>query len=250
MSKLQGQNVLITGGTSGIGLATARLFLEEGANLLVTGLEDSHMAEAKKLFGGKVQIMACDAGNLESIAGLVKQVKTEFGRLDALFLNAGFARYSNLASLTEGDFDRAFAVHVKGPLFSIQAFAPDIRDGGSIVITTSNTDRMGMTDSHIYAASKAAARQLVKTLAKELAPRNIRVNALCPGPVKTNIGETLGYTPAQIASMEAYVTGKVPLARFAEPEEMARTVLYLTCDATFTTGEEIVCDGGWTEINQ
>ena len=244
------KTALITGGTSGIGLATASLFAAEGASVIVTGLDDHHLPQARTMLGEQVTVVACDAGDVAKLSALVEQVRSRFDSLDILFLNAGFARYANLPSATEEDFDRAFAVHVKGPLFATKIFAPMMPDGGSIIITTSNTDRMGMTDSHIYSASKAAARQLVKTLAKELAPRNIRVNALCPGPVRTNIGETTGYTLEQMEAMVAYVISKVPLARFAEPHEMAKTVLYLACDATFTTGEEIVCDGGWTEINQ
>jgi NAD(P)-dependent dehydrogenase (short-subunit alcohol dehydrogenase family) len=190
-----------------------------------------------------------DAGDLAEIESLARTIAELFGNLDILFLNAGIALYGKLASATTAGFDEAFAVNAKAVLFYTQYFAPLMNRGGSIIVTTSINSRIGMMQTHIYAASKAAAGSLVRTLAGELAAQGLRVNALSPGPVSTEVGGKTGLSAAELQAVKDSVIAKVPMHRFASPEELAGAALFLaSADSSFVTGQEIVVDGGWIGV--
>jgi NAD(P)-dependent dehydrogenase (short-subunit alcohol dehydrogenase family) len=247
--RLAGKTALITGGTTGIGFATARRFLAEGARVAITGQDEARVARAGRALGAGVLALRSDAGVEAALEPLAQRIEAAFGTLDVLFLNAGIAPYGDLAAADADAFDRTFAVNVKGPLLAARRLVPIINRGGSIIFTTSMNSRIGMAKTHIYAASKAAAGSLVRTLAGELAPRGIRVNALSPGPVITEIGATTGMNEAEGLEVAATVLAKVPMHRFAEADELAAAALFLACaDASFITGQEIVADGGWTGV--
>ncbi|MET0545083.1 MAG: SDR family oxidoreductase [Caulobacterales bacterium] len=251
MDRLKGKVALITGGTSGIGFAAAKIFLAEGARVAITGHDADRLQKAHETLGQKCLPILADAGDLSSIDRTLDAVQTSFGTPDVLFLNAGIARYSTLESATEAAFDEMFALHVKGPFFTIQKAAPRMAAGSSIIITTSVNDRIGMKLTHVYASTKAAARQLVRTLAGELGPRNIRVNALSPGPVITDIGRTTGMNAQEGQQIADYVMGKVPLSRFAEAHELGSAALFLASDeSSFVNGTELLVDGGWADVGQ
>ncbi len=247
--RLQGRRALITGGTTGIGFAAARRFIAEGARVIVTGQNAERVARAGRLLGPAAIAIRADAGRIADLAPLAERIEAEFGGLDILFLNAGIAPYGGLVAVTEAVFDRAFAVNVKGVLFAAQRLAPLMGKGGSIIVTTSINNRIGMANTHVYAASKAAAGSLVRTLAGELAGRGIRVNALSPGPVVTEIGGTTGLSREAGEAVGAAVIGKVAMHRFADADELAAAALFLaSTDASFVTGQEIIADGGWTGV--
>lgn len=244
--KLANKTALITGGTSGIGLATAKRFLKEGAKVIITGRDDHHFQEACNELGDSVLALALDAGDIKQLPELVSKIKTVSNSLDILFLNAGILRTGDLTTLTETDFDAMFNLHVKGPLFSVQALSPMMPEGSSIICTTSNSCRVRVDATHIYAATKAALRQLVRSMAGELSSRGIRVNAISPGPIATNVSEGATASEEELQAIVDYTLSKVPMKRFADPDEMATVAVFLaSSDASFITGAEIDADGGW-----
>lgn len=251
MGKLRGKRVVITGASSGIGLATARLFIAEGAHVAITSNDAQGLEAAARELGPQCIPIVADGGRIDLIPDLKNEILEKLGAPDILFLNAGVARYARLEKLTEAQFDEMYGLHVKGPLFTIQALVPDMPDGSVILITSSNSAKVGMDQTHIYSSSKAACRQLARTLAGELSPRRIRVNALTPGPVITNIGNTTGLSTTDAEAIGGYVIGKVPLARFAEADELAKTALFLVSDdSSFVNGTELIVDGGWVDVGR
>jgi len=247
--RLVGKTALITGGTSGIGFATATRFLAEGARVAVTGRDSERVTRASEALGAGAIAIRSDAGKIAELEPLVRRIEGSFGRLDILFLNAGFSPYCDLRSVTERFFDETFAVNTKAILFYAQRFAPLMNPGGSIIVTTSITNRMGMAQTHVYAAAKAAAGSLVRTLAGELASLGLRVNALSPGPVSTEAGSRTGLSDSELQAVKDWVISKVPMRRFASPEELAAAALFLaSADSSFVTGQEVIVDGGWTGI--
>jgi len=250
MGRLAGKTALITGGTTGIGFATAELFLREGASVAITGQDGHRIARAAETLGGSVLGIRCNAGRVQDLDALAAQIESAFGKLDVLFLNAGLAKYGSLAEISEADFDLIFNINVKGVVFTVQRLAPLMREGGSIIVTTSVNDSIGMDSTHLYAATKAAARQLVRTLAGELARSGVRVNALSPGPTITAMGPKTGFTDEQLHELAGWVVSQVPMRRFAAASELASAALFLaSSDASFVTGQELVVDGGWTGVN-
>ena len=244
--RLAGKNALVTGGTTGIGFASAKRFLAEGARVAITGQNAERVGRACDLLGPEVLAMRSNAGNVAEIEPLARSIAKAFGRLDVLFLNAGISPYGGLAAATEAAFDEIFAINTKAVLFYAQHFAPLMNRGGSIIVTTSITNRIGMAQTHIYAASKAAAGSLVRTLASELAAQGLRVNALSPGPVVTEAGARTGLSAAELQAVKDSVTAKVPMHRFASADELAGAALFLaSADSSFVTGQEIIVDGGW-----
>jgi len=248
MARLEGKTALITGGTSGIGFAAARLFRDEGARVAVTG-QNAERLDAAAREQGDVLAIRADVGRLDDIDAMIAAVKERFGRLDCLFVNAGIARLAPHDAVDAALFDAVFDVNVKGAYFTAVKAAALMGEGGSIVFNSSVNNRMGMTNSSVYAASKAAVRSFVRTLGGELSEKGIRVNAVSPGPVETPIYGKLGVPEAQLSAFAAQLEDKIPLKRFGRPEEIARAALFLASDeSSFVQGQELVADGGWTAI--
>ncbi len=247
MSKLDGKIALITGGTTGIGAATAKLLQSEGATVVVTGQNPKTLEAARSEFPG-IDAILSDQGDVGSSKRLIDQVKEKYGRIDVLFVNAGVAHFSPLEGVDEEFFDYQFGINVRGAYFVVKHAVPIIPDGGAIILTGSTAGSSGSPAMSVYAATKAAIRSFGRTLAAELAPRNIRVNVVSPGPISTPIFGKSGLSKEQIDGFLAGVKARVPLARVGNPEEVALTVLYLAADATYVTGGEIIVGGGLVDV--
>ena len=247
MERYQGKKVVIIGGTSGMGLATAKMLLDGGARVLVTGLSKAGLESAQKELGKGALVVSSDARSLTEIDALAARVKADFDTFDLLFVNAGFSIRAPLESLTEAVYDEMFNLNAKGPIFAIQKLAPLINRGGSVVLTTSIANVKGMPGNAAYGAAKAALRSFARTLAVELLPREIRVNAVTPGPIDTPIiGKA--FPGDQAAQIREKMIGMSPMKRFGTSDEIAKAVLFLAFDATYTTGAEIPVDGGWLQL--
>ena len=247
MSRLSGKRVLITGGTSGIGLATAKRFLDEGARLIVTGVNPDTLAKAKAELGSDVSVLSADSASVEAQRELAGRVAAEFGQLDVAFLNAGVSVWQPIEDWTEEAFDRSFAINVKGPYFLVQALLPVFAKPASVVLNTSINAHVGAARSSVYAATKAALLNMAKTLSTELLERGVRFNAVSPGPVETPLYDKLGIPDAYRAQVDDDIRATIPAGRFGTPEEIASAVLYLASDeSSWTLGTEIVVDGGRT----
>jgi len=248
MAKLDGKIALISGGTSGIGATTARLFQAEGATVIVTGSSQKSVDSAKAELPG-IEVLVSDAADIAATKALVDAVKAAHGRIDVLFVNAGIAKFAPLEKIDEAFFDTQFDVNVKGAFFLVKHAAPVIPDGGAIILTASVAGAAGgLGGGTIYGATKAALRSLGRTLARELTPRGIRVNTISPGPIVTPILDKNGFTPAQ---KDAFIEGaktRIPLGRVGTVEEVAAAALYLAADATYTTGAELFVDGGLVDL--
>jgi NAD(P)-dependent dehydrogenase (short-subunit alcohol dehydrogenase family) len=253
MERYQDKKAVIIGGTSGMGLATAKMLLEGGGRVLVTGLSQAGLDSAQKELGAGAIVVSSDVRSLTDIDTLAARVKTEFDTFDLLFVNAGFSIRAPLESVTEAVYDEMFNVNARGPFFTIQKLAPLINRGGSIVLTTSIANVKGMPGNATYAAAKAALRSFARVLATELVPLEIRVNAVSPGPTDTPILSKMGLDKVftgkdEAAQIREKMTGMVPMKRWGTSEEIAKAVLFLAFDATFTTGAELPVDGGWTQL--
>ncbi|MBB6637062.1 SDR family oxidoreductase [Cohnella thailandensis] len=247
VSKYAGKNVVITGGSSGLGLATAKLLAEEGARVLITGRTQATLDSAREILGNNAVAVQSDAASLTDIDKLADRVKAEFGTIDALFVNAGITRYVPFDSMPEEVYDELLAVNAKGPYFTVQKLAPFLNAGSGVVLTTSITNVLGIPMISAYAASKAALRSMTRSLARELLPRNIRVNAVSPGPIDTGILERS--MPKEAAEQtEAQMKQQIPMLRFGDPVEVAKAVAFLAFEATYTTGAEFPVDGGGSQI--
>jgi NAD(P)-dependent dehydrogenase (short-subunit alcohol dehydrogenase family) len=247
--KLNGKTALVTGGTTGIGLESAKLLRREGARVIVTGVDEKRIAEARRELGPEVEVVRADFRQSADIDRLFRTVRERFTQLDILFANAGVGKVASLEAVTEAQIDDQFSINFKGIFFAVQKSAPLMSKGGSIVLTTSFLNETGTPGFSILAASKAAVRSLARTLGAELAPLGIRVNAISPGPVSTSFHSKLGLTDAQLNDAAASIEAGVPLRRFGEAREIANAVLFLASDdASFMTGTEIVVDGGLTQF--
>jgi NAD(P)-dependent dehydrogenase (short-subunit alcohol dehydrogenase family) len=246
MGKLENKVVVITGGTTGIGLAAARLFATEGAKVTVTGSNPKTLEVARAELRGVAEVVASDAG---SSADIEKLARTFASGVDVLYLNAGIAKFGPIATLEEAVFEESFRINVRGPWLAIKHFGPLMKRGGSIVVTTSINGELGMPGSSVYAATKAAARSLVRVAANELAEAGVRVNAVSPGPIETPLYGKLGMSPEVVQGFAKGLVEKIPLRRFGTSEEVAKAALFLASDdSSFMTGEEIVLDGGMTRV--
>ncbi|HEX3406836.1 MAG TPA: SDR family oxidoreductase [Caulobacteraceae bacterium] len=248
MGKLDGKVALISGGTSGIGAASARLFQSEGATVIVTGSSEASVATAAAELPG-VEAIVSDAADTAATKALVERVRRTHGRIDVLFVNAGIAVFASIEQIDEAFFDRQFNVNVKGAFFLLKHAIGAIPDGGAIILTASVAGAGGgLGGGTVYGATKAALRSFGRTFAKELLPRGIRVNTISPGPIVTPILDKSGFTAAQ---KDAFIEGaktRIPLARTGTPEEVAAAALYLAADATYTTGAELFVDGGLIDL--
>jgi len=248
MERYEAKRAVIIGGTSGMGLATAKMLLDGGARVLVTGRSQAGLDSAQKELGNDAIVVASDARSLRDIDALASRVKTEFDMFDLLFVNAGFSIRAPLESITEATYDEMFNLNAKGPLFAVQKLSPLINRGGSIVLTTSIANVKGMPGQLAYGAAKAALRSFARTLAAELIPREIRVNAVTPGPIDTGILGKVFPDKEAAAQIKEQMKGMVPMKRWGMSEEIAKAVLFLAFDATFTTGAELPVDGGWSQL--
>jgi NAD(P)-dependent dehydrogenase (short-subunit alcohol dehydrogenase family) len=248
MTKLEGKIALISGGTSGIGAATARLFQSEGATVVVTGSSQASVEAARAALPG-IEALVSNAADIAATKALVDAVAAKHGRIDVLFVNAGIAKFAPIAAVDEAFFDSQFNVNVKGAFFLIKHAVPVIPDGGAIILTASVAGAAGgLGGGTIYGATKAALRSLGRTVAKELLPRGIRVNTVSPGPIVTPILDKNGFPPSQ---KQAFIEGaktRIPLGRTGTEAEVAAAALYLAADATYTTGAELFVDGGLIDL--
>jgi NAD(P)-dependent dehydrogenase (short-subunit alcohol dehydrogenase family) len=245
MNRLKGKRALITGGTTGIGFETAREFVAEGARVAITGKNPATLDAARKELGNEVLIISSDASDVSAQKAVAATLKEKFGGIDAVFINAGVADLRPLEQWDEAGFDRSFHINVKGPFFLIQALLPIFANPASIVINASVNVHIGMANSSIYAASKAAILSFARTLSGELLARGIRVNAVSPGPIATPLHSKFGLPEADLRAISASIKGQVPAGRFGNPSEIAKAVVFLASDeATFAVGGELLIDGG------
>ncbi len=249
MTKLRNKIALVTGGTSGIGKATAQDFIEQGATVIITGRYQSTVNETVKELGANAKGIVSDASKLTDIRALADKVKALAGKVDVLFVNAGYGKYSPIEAIDEAHFDEQFNVLVKGTLFTVQQIAPLMSEGGSIILNTSVVTEVGMPSASVYSAAKAAVQSFVKTFAAEFSQRKIRVNAVSPGPIQTNFFDKTGLTAAQIQGFAGAILPQVPLARFGLASEVAKAVTFLASDdASYMHGTEIFVDGGMVQF--
>ncbi|WP_433580356.1 SDR family oxidoreductase [Nocardia brasiliensis] len=242
-----GKTAVITGGSTGMGFAMAKLLVDGGARVVLTGRSQATLDTAQHQLGENAIAVRGDVAALTDLDALADRVRSEFGTLDALFVNAGIAKAMPFESTTEEFYDELFAINVKGVFFTVQKLSPLLNSTAGVVLTTSNANVMGMPSAGVYSAGKAAVRSMARSLAGELLPRGIRVNAVSPGPVDTGIlGSAM--TAEAAAQFKAERIAENPMRRFGTPEEIARAAVFLAFDATYTTGAELVVDGGATQL--
>ena len=249
MTRFENKVALVTGGNSGIGLAAAQKFADEGANVVIFGRNADTLSAAANSINGNTLSVQGDAANFADLDNLFAQTVARFGKIDALFVNAGIVTMGPIDHVTEEAFDQTMNINFKGAYFTIQKALPYMNDGGAIVLNTSINANIGMAGTSVYAASKAAMISLVRTLSAELVSRNIRVNAVSPGPIETPIFGRVGMTEEQMQGFAQQIQQQVPLGRFGKPEEIANVVSFLASDeASFIVGEEVVADGGMSQL--
>jgi NAD(P)-dependent dehydrogenase (short-subunit alcohol dehydrogenase family) len=245
MNKLQGKTAVITGGNSGIGFATAQLFLQEGATVIITGRRVDAVKEAIQKLGERAHGIVSDSGKMNDVNSLYKKVAELTSVIDILFVNAGVGLFAPFDQTTEQIFDDNVNINFKGAFFTIQRLLPMIKDGGSILLNSTILVHSGLATASAYAASKGALLSLGKTLAAELAERNVRVNTISPGPISTPIYSKMGMSEDVLSEFAAGVQSKIPLKRFGEASDIAQAALFLASDESrFLTGSEITVDGG------
>ena len=249
MGKLQGKIAVITGGNSGIGLATAKRFVEEGAHVVITGRREKELKEAAALIGKNVTTVVGDVTRLDDLDRLYAVVKEKHGRLDVLFANAGWGEIAPLETATEAHFDKTFDLNVKGTFFAAQKALPLFKDGGSIILTSSVANVRGDPAFSAYAASKAAVRCFARGWTAELKNRKIRVNSISPGPIDTPALEKAGLSAEQVKQVATQFASEVPLGRRGKPEEVAAAVVFLASDeSSYITGVDLAVDGGMAQV--
>lgn len=249
MGKLDGKVALITGGNSGIGLATAKRFVQEGAYVFITGRTQSKLDEAVKQVGSYVTGVQGDVGKLADLDRLFAQIEKDKGKLDIVFANAGIARYATLGTIDEEHFDSIFGGNVKGLLFTVQKALPLLPDGASIILNASVVGSKGLASNSVYSATKAAVRSFARTWTTDLKARRIRVNAISPGPIDTEgLRELLGSAQAGQDRLKSIGT-TVPLGRLGTADEIAKAAVFLASDdSSFVAGVELFVDGGFAQV--
>ena len=249
MKRLEGKVAVVTGGNSGIGLATAKRLQEEGAKVAIAGRSRKTLDDAVRSIGNGVVAVQADVAKLTDLDKLYAEVSKKLGKIDVLFVNAGVAKFAPLSETSEDGYDEVFNINIKGAYFTIQKALPFLNDGASIILNTSVVDSKGFEGASAYSATKAALRSLARTAAAELVGRGIRVNAVAPGPIVTPIIERTGLPKEAIDQFEKETVAKVPMKRFGQPEEVAGAVAFLASqDASYITGVEINVDGGLGQI--
>jgi NAD(P)-dependent dehydrogenase (short-subunit alcohol dehydrogenase family) len=247
--KLEGKFALITGGNSGIGLATAKQFVKEDAYVFITGRREPELAAALKEIGKNVSAVQGDVSNLDDLDRLFAQIKREKGKLDIVFANAGVATYAALGDITEDHYDSIFNINVKGFLFTVQKALPLLPNGASIILNASVVASKGFSSNSVYSATKAAVRSFARTWTTDLKDRRIRVNAISPGPIDTpGLSKLLASSEVGRQRMAAIST-LVPLGRLGTPDEIAKAVVFLASDdSSYITGTELFVDGGFAQV--
>jgi NAD(P)-dependent dehydrogenase (short-subunit alcohol dehydrogenase family) len=249
VGKLEGKIALITGGNSGIGLATAKQFVNEGAYVFITGRRDPELAAAVKEIGSNVTGVQGDVSNLGDLDRLFAQIKREKGKLDIVFANAGIAKMAPLGEITEEDYDSNFNITVKGLLFTVQKALPLMPDGASMILNASIAADKGFPENSVYSATKAAVRSFARTWTMDLKDRHIRVNAVSPGPIETPGMKDLMASGAAAEQLMKKLLNSVPLGRFGTPDEIAKPVVFLASDdSSYITGMELFVDGGMAQV--
>ena len=247
--KLEGKIALITGGTSGIGLATAKRFVTEGATVVITGRRKGALDAAVSEIGPGVTGIQADAANLADLDKLYAQIKAQHGRIDVLFANAGGGEFATIENVTEEHFDKTFATNVKGLFFSVQKALPLMPNGATIVLNASIVSVKGVPAFGVYSATKAAVRSFARTWTNELKDRQIRVNVVSPGPIDTPALDGLAQNEEHAKQLKAGLTSQVPLGRMGQPSEIASAVVFLASDeSSFVAGVELFVDGGMVQV--
>ena len=247
--KLTGKIALVTGGSSGIGLATARQFIEEGAFVYITGRRQAELDAAVETLGSQAKGIRADASKLADLDALYAEIQKDKGRLDVLFVNAGGGSFAPLGQISEEQFDQTFDTNVKGVLFTVQKALPLIPDGGSVVLNASIVSVQGTPNFSVYSASKAAVRSFARTWTSDLKHRKIRVNVVSPGPIDTPGLSGLAQNEEQKNALYAQLAADVPLGRVGQPEEIAKAAVFLASeDASYITGIELFVDGGTVQV--
>jgi len=249
MGKLEGKIALVTGGNSGIGLATAKQFVNEGAYVFITGRREPELAAAVKEIGRNVTGVQGDVSNLADLDRLFAQIKREKGKLDIVFANAGVAKYAPFGTITEEHYDSIFGINVKGLLFTVQKALPLLLDGASIILNASIVASKGLSANSVYSATKAAVRSFARTWTTDLKDRRIRVNAVSPGPIETpGLNDLVASTGAGEERLKM-ISNSVPLGRLGKPDEIAKAVVFLASDdSSYVTGTELFVDGGFAQV--
>ncbi len=249
MGRLEGKIALVSGGTSGIGLATARQFASEGAYVFITGRRDRELAAAVKAIGRNVTGVQGDVSNLGDLDRLFAQIKREKGRLDIVFANAGVAKYGAFGKITEELYDSIFDINVKGLLFTVQKALPLLPDGASIILNASIVASKGLSSNSVYSATKAAVRSFARTWTTDLRDRRIRVNAVSPGSIDTPGLSDLLASSGTGEQRRKMIPNSVPLGRLGTPDEIAKAVVFLASDdSSYITGTELFVDGGFAQV--
>jgi len=250
MKRLENKVAVITGGNSGMGLATARLFVKEGAKVVVTARTEERLKESESLNEEGIKVIKADVSNKEDLQSLFKNVADDFGKVDIVFANAGVARFSPLEMVNDEHIDSIFDTNVKGVINTVQSALPYFNgNGGQVILNTSVVNVKGMAGMTVYAATKAAVRSMVRTFTAELLPKGIRVNAISPGPIETPIFSKMGMSEEQQQEMASNIVASVPMGRAGKSEEIATAALFLASDeSSFITGSELAVDGGMVQI--
>jgi NAD(P)-dependent dehydrogenase (short-subunit alcohol dehydrogenase family) len=249
MKRFEGKVAVITGGNSGIGLATAKRFSDEGAKVVISGRSQKTLDEAVKYIGNGTLAVRADVAKLADLDRFYSTVTEKLGKIDILFVNAGVAKFEPLETADEAHYDEIFDINAKGAYYTIQKALPHFHDGGSIILNTSVAGSKGFATTSVYSATKAALRSFSRALAAELVARNIRVNSVAPGPIETPIFGRLGLDKENVDQMVENFVAQVPMKRLGTPEEVAGTVAFLaSTDASYITGVEINVDGGMGQV--